>query len=487
MPRVIVKCRYYSAQNTARDMGGMLRYIAMREGVEKLGDGWKTALASKAQEDLILRFVSTIEKSKRLPEYKSYQQAKTKGAASEFISAVLENHPEMLSEKTYLDYIATRPRAERVAGTHGLFTDEGVAIHLEEEAERIQNHNGNIFTVIVSLKREDAESLGFNNAERWRDLVCSKIAIIAKEHGIPLDSLKWFGAFHNESHHPHIHLMLYSQSQDEPGYIDKKGIDHLRHVFGTTIFHDELKQIYDDQTKIRNQLNADAADEIEDIAEKIRTGLVKNGDFVLKFIAIAKHLQVVSGKKQYGYLPKSVKKEVCDLVDLLEQDEDVARMYELWYQAKCAVYNTYTDNDPIKKPLSQEEAFKPIRNALIREADALGRQLVEMDSNQEAEAIPEEKDDDTPSDEKPTDDSAPPPKPASVSASTPPPTSSTKPTVSHGNRNGRIATSIARFGNSLSKTFRDSFYDQAMRVPSFVDSRLQREIEAKKKGQNLSM
>lgn len=482
-----MKCRYYPAQNTARDMGGMLRYIATREGVEKLGEGWKTAPTSKAQEDLILRFVSTIEKSKRLPEYKSYLQGKTKGAASEFISAVLENFPEMLSDKTYLDYIATRPRVERVEGTHGLFTDEGVAIHLEEEAERIRNHNGNIFTVIVSLKREDAEKLGFNNAERWRDLVRSKISVVTKEHGIPLESLKWFGAFHNESHHPHIHLMLYSQSQDDPGYIDKKGIDHLRHIFGTSIFRDELKQIYDDQTKVRKKLNADVADEIEELAEKIRTGLVKNGAFVLKFVALAKHLQSVSGKKVYGYLPKSVKKEVCELVDQLEQDEGIARMYELWYQAKCAVHNTYTDNDPIKKPLSQEEAFKPIRNAMIREADALGRQLAEMDSNQESEAIPKEKDDDTPSDEKQVDDPVPPPKPAPTPTSTPSSAASTKQPASYGNRNGRIATSIARFGNSLSRTFRDNYYDQAMRVPSFVDSRLQREIEAKKKGLRLSM
>jgi hypothetical protein len=465
----------------------MLRYIATREGVEKLGEGWKTAPTSKAQEDLILRFVSTIEKSKRMPEYKSYLQAKTKGAASEFISAVLENFPEMLSDKTYLEYIATRPRAERVEGTHGLFTDEGVPINLGEEAERIRNHGGNVFTVIVSLKREDAENLGFNNAERWRDLVRSKISVIAKEHGIPLESLKWFGAFHNESHHPHIHLMLYSQSQEEPGYINKNGIDHLRHVFGTSIFHDELKTIYDDQTKVRNKLNADAADEIEELAEKIRTGLVKNGAFVLKFAALAKHLQSVSGKKLYGYLPKSVKKEVRELVDLLEQDEDIARMYELWYQAKCAVYNTYTDNDPIKKPLSQEEAFKPIRNALVREADALGRQLVAMDSNQEAVAITKEKDDDTPSDEKSADDPTPLPKQAPAPASTPPQAASTKPPASYGNRNGRIATSIARFGNSLSRTFRDNYYEQAMRVPSFVDSRLQREIEAKKRGQNLSM
>lgn len=475
MPRVVVKCRYYSAQTAERDMGGMLRYIATREGVEKFGDGWKTAPATKAQEKLIACFINTIAKSKRLPEYRSYQQAKTKGAASEFISAVLENYPEMLSDKTYLDYIATRPRVERLEGTHGLFTDKDVPIHLEEEADCIRNLNGNVFTIIVSLKREDAEKLNFNHAESWRDLVRSKISMIAAEYSIPLESLKWFGAFHNESHHPHIHLMLYSKSQENPGFISKQGIDHLRHMFGTSIFRDELKTIYDDQTRVRNQLNADAAVEIEELAEKIRTGLVKNDAFVLKFIALAKHLQSVNGKKVYGYLPKDIKKEVCELVDLLEQDVDVARMYELWYQAKCAVYNTYTDNDPIKKPLSQEEAFKPIRNAIIREAAALGAQLDNMDEQEEADTEESQQSFDPPSISEPIPTASVPP--AKPSTSSP----------ANMIRTGKIITAVARVGKNLSQTFRNNFYDQADQISMAVDSKLLREIEAKKKGQNLSM
>jgi hypothetical protein len=232
--------------------------------------------------------------------------------------------------------------------------------------------------------------------------------------------------------------------------------------------------VYDDQTKVRNKLNATAFDEIEELADKIRTGLAHNGDFVLKFIALAKRLQTVSGKKVYGYLPEAVRKQVRELVDVLEQDEDIARMYELWYQAKCAVYHTYTDNDPVKKPLSQEEAFKPIRNALIKEANALGAQLHDSETEKP-------KGEDTPvqiSEPVLYHDS-----PKTPPTHTPT-TSSAKPTAT---RAGIVATSVARFGNSLSRIFRNKFYDQVDKSPMSVDSRLQREIEAKKKGQNLSM
>lgn len=96
--------------------------------------------------------------------------------------------------------LATRPRVERIEGTHGLFSDHDVALDLYEESDRLREFDGNVFTVIVSLKREDAERLGYNNAERWRELARSKIDLVAKEHDIPLGSLKWYDAFHNESH-----------------------------------------------------------------------------------------------------------------------------------------------------------------------------------------------------------------------------------------------------------------------------------------------
>ena len=486
MPRVIVKCKYYSSDKSARDIGGMLKYIATREGVEKLGDGWRNEPVSKAQEDLILRFTEMHKGCRRLQEYGDYNTKRTKGASSEFISAVIENYPELLSDKTYLDYIATRPRVERIEGTHGLFSDHDVALDLYEESDRLREFNGNIFTVIVSLKREDAERLGYNNAERWRELARSKIDLVAKEHGIPLGSLKWYGAFHNESHHPHMHLMLYSTSQEKRGFIDKKGIDDLRHLFGTEIFKYELADIYDEQTKQRDLLNADARDEIVSHADKIKNGLADNGEFVMKFVALAKRMQSVSGKKVYGYLPKSVKAMVNELVDLLEKDEGINRIYELWYQAKCAVYGTYTDNPPPRKPLSQEEAFKPIRNAMIKEAYELGKILFTLDTDQEEQSKNSTEDND---DDKSSNG-------GSSSHTTNNTTSSTQNTntaqpKSHSNytaaRNGYIATSITRFGNSLSRIFRDRFDEQAQKAPMDVDSRLKREIEAKKKGQTISM
>jgi sucrose-6-phosphate hydrolase SacC (GH32 family) len=139
------------------------------------------------------------------------------------------------------------------------------------------------------------------------------------------------------------------------------------------------------------------------------------------------------------------------------------------------VYHTYTDNDPVKKPLSQEEAFKPIRNALIKEANALGTQLSAMESEELSGA------EDVPFYLSRLSSHA--------NFAKSPPSQTQSPSISKpaATRAGVVATSVARFGNSLSRTFRNKFYDQVDKSPMSVDSRLQREIEAKKKGQNLSM
>ena len=172
-------------------------------------------------------------------EYEDYLKEPTLGNASEFISRVLEdNAHKAAGAKTYADYIATRPRAERF-GSHGLFTDDGVRVKLEDVSKELNEYEGNVWTVIISLRREDAERLGFNSGERWRDMLRTQAEAIAKNFKIPVEDVKWYAAFHNESHHPHVHLMVYSSEQAKP-YLTQKGIMELRSSFAKDIFADDL-------------------------------------------------------------------------------------------------------------------------------------------------------------------------------------------------------------------------------------------------------
>lgn len=207
MAKLITKFKYLKP-SARQSVGGYAKYIATREGVEKVDDTFKTDPSTEKQKKLIERILRDFPDSNSMLEYEDYLKEPTLGNASEFITRALEdNANEALNTKTYADYIATRPRAERF-GSHGLFTDDGVRVKLEDVSRELNEYEGNVWTVIISLRREDAERLGFNSGERWRDMLRTQTETIAKNFKIPVEDLKWYAAFHNESHHPHVHLTV---------------------------------------------------------------------------------------------------------------------------------------------------------------------------------------------------------------------------------------------------------------------------------------
>ena len=337
MPRIIVKCRYYQSEKTRKSIGGLLQYIATREGVAKLSDGQSNKPATEKQKECIDLFVNAYRSVVNMPEYSAFEKSNTRGNASELIAAVIEMHPELLSGKTYLDYIATRPRVERISGSHGLFSDEGSALDLADEVRKMEAYSGNVYSVIISIKREDAERLSYNNAEKWRDMLRANKDVIAKAHGIPLDKLCWYGAFHNEKHHPHVHLMLYSTDDIDHGYLNNKGIELMRKTFGKEIFRADLQEIYDRQTHLRNLLTSEAIEEFDELAESIKLGLCYNPMVVKKVAELAGRLQSIKGKKVYGYLPPEVK----------SKQQFIYLLYFIMSASNCKdiTINIYKDKD----------------------------------------------------------------------------------------------------------------------------------------------
>ena len=277
---------------------------------------------------------------------------------------------EKLTDKTYLDYIGTRPRVEKT-GAHGLFSDDDEPIIMDKARDRLNQHDGTVHTLIVSLSREDAEATGFNCAERWRSFMRSQKLALARQFDISPESLRWYGAFHNEGTHPHIHVLLYSDDPSHPGYLKRRGLEQIKRDFATEIFRHELDSIYAEQTKRRNELTQIARDEIKDLVMEMRGGEV-DPELARRMRELSERLKTVKGKKVYGYLPPEVKQQVNEIVDLLAEDERVKRLYDLWYESRTAILRSYTKHIPPQKPLSQEDTFKPIRNAVIREAMKIG-------------------------------------------------------------------------------------------------------------------
>lgn len=294
--------------------------------------------------------------------------------------ALEESFIEETDPKTYADYIATRPRAERI-GKHGLFTDEGTEVNLEEVSKDLNKFDGTIWTMIVSLKREDAQKFGFDTGEQWRKMLRARRNEIAEAFRILPTSLKWYGAFHNESHHPHVHLIIYDK--ENRGYLSKDSVERIKSSFAHAIFQDEMFTLEQAKSESRDALRNRGRDEIEEIISRIHDGTNENVILQAMILDLSRRLKEHEGKKKYSYLKAPDKKLVDSIVDEIAKIPAVKELYDLWYEKQEALSSIYKTEMPPRLPLSANPAFKTIRNAVISAADGFDAEEMEEDDSEE--------------------------------------------------------------------------------------------------------
>ena len=386
MARLIVKWRYIKP-GAPRQGEHYVDYIATREGVEIDGEKWKDEPVTKEQEKLVNRLIADFPDCKDSFEYQDYLSAKTKYTATEFIDKAIEENVDRIGKKeNYIGYIAMRPRVEK-SGTHGLFSYSDEPIKLSKVAKEVGNHDGVVWTTIISLRREDAEKLGYDNLPAWKTLLRAKSQDLANAMGVPITDMKWYAAFHNESGHPHVHLVSYSTGK-EP-YMTRQGLDKLKAAYAHEIFKNDLYEIYEKQTEYRDELRAESKEKIAEIIRDINGKKYENETIELMLKTLSEKLQKHKGKKVYGYLPKEVKNLVNGVIDELMRDSDLQKLYELWYEQRENVLKTYRDKMPARMPLSANEEFKSVRNAVI--AEALNLSFLDVPTVGETPAEPTDK------------------------------------------------------------------------------------------------
>lgn len=383
MAKLILYSPYYKA--TDYKMGKYVRYIATREGVELPKNTKLNRPATKKQKDLIENMLKDFPNCNELLEYKDYLDKPTIENASEFITRVIEANVQSKSMGGYVKYMATRPGAEKIA-EHGLFSDNNTPIVLSKVEQELNDYEGNVWTHIISLKREDAARLGFDNVQAWQELLTEKRNEIANYMNIDLENFRWYAAFHNESHHPHIHMVTYSTKPTE-AYLSKKGIRNIKSCLAKEIFKNDLIQIYKEQTDIRDKLKASSKEIAENLIENIMKGNFQNENIERLLFDLNDKLKRTTGKKVYGYLKPEVKLVVNQIVDELEKEENIKSLYALWYEQKDKITSNYTSEKLKRIPLSANKEFKSIRNMIIKEALKLDELVLIFDDESAAEPI----------------------------------------------------------------------------------------------------
>ncbi len=370
MARLILHARYFAPNAKKRQgrLSYLVKYYGTREGVEKpQAEEWKKNPVTEKQDELIQKLLDDIPEITDTHEWEDYKQNPNQGNASELIRWGAEHQMQSGNPDIYLRYIAERPRVEKV-GDHGLFSQHDEEINLGEVAKTVSEHPGNVWTMVFSLHRQDAERLSYNNAESWRTICRAKSGLIAKAMRIPEKDFRWYAAFHNEGHHPHIHMVAYSAGEE--GYLTKFGIDDIKRAFAHEIFRMDLQQVYEQQTQLRNDLRKMAKEYLKKLHELPRVAMELQS--LIPVLTEIKHRLPTKGKLKYGYIPRDVKNLVDEAIDRLEKNPKVAELYDLWYRQKCAIIQTYTNNFPPKEPLSENETFRDIKNAVLLAAKEMG-------------------------------------------------------------------------------------------------------------------
>ena len=369
MSQLIVTSRYLKNgnQKNKTKRRNYTKYIATRETVEIRSQKFvdRNANATKNQEQLINNLINDFPESKRYLEYEDYEREPTIENAGELISTIVERNADVVGNRqNFVGYMAMRPGVEK-RGSHGLFNEKDEPIILNRAANEIAEHKGNVWSHVVSLRREDAVRLGFDNSDAWRELVKRHISDIAKAQNIPLCNLKWYAAYHDTTHHPHIHLLVYSTNPKQ-GFLTKAGIDKIRSAFANDIFHDDLQSIYQEQTVSRDELKAVSKNEFESIVNMIASNDHTDPQLEELIRKLYIQLQNVKGKKVYGYLPMEIKATVNKIFSELEKDENIRQLYEKWCSLERLKYKTYTQKEAELPELVDNKVFQPVRNMIIR-------------------------------------------------------------------------------------------------------------------------
>ncbi len=379
MAQIIVSSRYLkSGKRGKTKRRNFTKYIATRESVEKRPQN--TGKTTANQKQLIAELIKEFPMAKQYLEYTDYTKNPSSENASELISTIIERHADVIgNRRNFVGYMAMRPGAER-RGKHGLFNGSYEPIDLNAVANEVAEHPGYVWTHVISLRREDAVRLGYTSSDMWRDLVMRHIQDIANAQNISITNMRWYAAFHDTTHHPHIHLIVYS-SDSRQGYLTKEGMAAIRSAFANDIFHEDMKSIYQAQTFTRNELKALSENNMKEIVAQLGSGEVDER-LVISIQKLYEQLKTTKGKKVYGYLPNDVKETVDEVFSLLAQDKNIQALYNKWCEFEKAKYRMYTQKDKDFPALIDNKEFRSVRNMIIRT-------VMKMDNDQAVLAEPE--------------------------------------------------------------------------------------------------
>lgn len=448
----------YLKSGSSKNLSNYVKYIATREGAATVKENNGTAPATKKQQELISSLLKDFSYSKNSFSYEEYKNSSTQKNASKFIEETIEHNADIVAnKKNYMGYLANRPGVVKF-GSHGLFSQTDEPISLQNVAKEVSEHKGNVWTHVVSLRRDDAQKMGYDNLNAWRELIKRQIPNIAKHSKIDMANLKWYAAFHDKETNPHVHIVVYSTNERE-GFLTKQGCDKIRSGFMNDIYADELKHLYQQQTDTRDLLKAESAKLMKQLSSDIADNNCIDTEIVDLMRKLHGQLRNTKGKKVYGYLNKDAKQTVDEIFLRLSQNESIQKMYKVWCDMEQSKHDFYSSAKVDFPAMVDNEHFKSVKNMIIRSA----AEIVTGEAVAEGNVTAEDESDDM----------------TTESDNTEAVTSTAAPSVASNDNSAFACAALGLIAN-ISRIIYDDYDREQRKLRSKVDKKLRKAINRKK-------
>ena len=314
----------------------------------------------------------------------------------------------LFMHKRYTNYIANSEYVIRNENTtHGLFgkVDEFPNIQTNDDLTSIINHINKlaedkipIYRGLISLNEFDANRLGYNEQEKWKDLLENKLPNIAEKMNIKYADLQYLGAVHFEDGHPHLQFFVWSKERKINYFVNYKEINKLRDEFINDIFIEDLLPIYHDKDLARKNITAEnyILNELKKVTDdkrlldefmeyekgfegskKIRSMLKDNEikEIVSLLFDLKEKLKETTGSVKYQYLMKypDIIQEIDKISNLIINSSlQCQKEIDKYIEAKQKLVEfKYSDKDKIKvekdrvKQEAEKEIIKLIGNQIL--------------------------------------------------------------------------------------------------------------------------
>ena len=460
MPKIIVTSRYLKSGNK-KNVSNYVKYIATRPGSVTKDTPSENKQVTEKQKELIETMLKDFPDSQTMYEYDDYVANPNQSSASAFITEVLERYSDRMdSMQNYISYLANRPGAVKHS-KHALFSQEDKEIELNKVAKEIAEHEGNVWTHVVSLRREDAEKMGYTDLKSWRELILRNIPVIAKQSKIDMKNLKWYAAFHDKKTNPHVHIVVYSTDTKE-GFLTKAGIEKIRSAFANDIYHDELYSLYGQQNTLRNELKKESEELMSSLSFISKDDFEMSPELIQLVIKLSAQLNEHKGKKYYAFLKPEVKQTVDEIFSQLAENEKIKKMYELWCEVEQTKHDTYSSAKISFPPLTDNAQFKSVKNMIIR--TVLDMDLPELEEAAEQEQANQEGTDYSPAD---------------IAISDNPSDDNSEQTVKQAKEQEALTATVMSLFVNLCSIIRNDCAQQQHKIKSKADKKLMRVIRKK--------